>query len=122
MKKATEELNRGNHEVELSTSRKDELGELATAITHLSKDLKRLKNERNEFLANVSHELRTPLTYLKGYTDIINRDTTSEEDRIRYTQIIQEETEHLAGLIKTLFELAKIDQNEFAIKKRKSGI
>lgn len=49
MKKATEELNRGNHEVELSTSRKDELGELATAITHLSKDLKRLKNERNEF-------------------------------------------------------------------------
>ena len=62
MKKATEELNRGNHEVELSTSRKDELGELATAITHLSKDLKRLKNERNEFLANVSHELRTPLT------------------------------------------------------------
>lgn len=119
MKKATEELNRGNHEVELSTSRKDELGELATAITHLSKDLKRLKNERNEFLANVSHELRTPLTYLKGYTDIINRDTTSEEDRIRYTQIIQEETEHLAGLIKTLFELAKIDQNEFAIKKEK---
>ncbi|AQL56912.1 ATP-binding protein [Abyssicoccus albus] len=119
MKKATEELNRGNHEVELSTSRKDELGELATAITHLSKDLKRLKNERNEFLANVSHELRTPLTYLKGYTDIINRDTTSEEDRIRYTQIIQEETEHLAGLIKTMFELAKIDQNEFAIKKEK---
>lgn len=111
MKKATEELNRGNHEVELSTSRKDELGELATAITHLSKDLKRLKNERNEFLANVSHELRTPLTYLKGYTDIINRDTTSEEDRIRYTQIIQEETEHLAGLIKTLFELAK-DRSE----------
>ncbi|WP_238983804.1 hypothetical protein [Salinicoccus halodurans] len=49
----------------------------------------------------------------------MNRDTTSEEDRIRYTQIIQEETEHLAGLIKTLFELAKIDQNEFAIKKEK---
>lgn len=122
MKKATEALSRGNHEVELSTSRKDELGELATAITRLSKDLKRLKNERNEFLSNVSHELRTPLTYLKGYTDIINRETTSEEDRTRYTKIIQEETEHLAGLIKTLFELAKIDQNEFAIKKRKSGI
>ncbi|TVT27116.1 HAMP domain-containing histidine kinase [Salinicoccus cyprini] len=119
MKQATEALSRGNHEVELSTSRKDELGELATAITRLSKDLKRLKNERNEFLSNVSHELRTPLTYLKGYTDIINRDTTSEEDRTRYTQIIQEETEHLAGLIKTLFELAKIDQNEFAIKKEK---
>ncbi|WP_271396371.1 sensor histidine kinase [Salinicoccus roseus] len=119
MKKATEALSRGNHEVELSTSRKDELGELATAITRLSKDLKRLKNERNEFLSNVSHELRTPLTYLKGYTDIINRETTSEEDRTRYTKIIQEETEHLAGLIKTLFELAKIDQNEFAIKKEK---
>ncbi|WP_411844145.1 sensor histidine kinase [Salinicoccus sp. HZC-1] len=119
MKKATEQLSRGNHEVELYTNRKDELGELATSISRLSKDLERLKNERNEFLGSISHELRTPLTYMKGYTDIISRKDVSVKDRNKYIKIIQEETGHLTELIKNLFELAKIDQNEFSIKKEK---
>lgn len=119
MKKATEQLSRGNHKVGLYTHRKDELGELATSITRLSDDLEHLKNERNEFLGNISHELRTPLTYLKGYTDIIGRENIPVEERNKYIKIIQEETAHLTELIKNLFELAKIDQNEFAIKKEK---
>ncbi|WP_031546310.1 sensor histidine kinase [Salinicoccus luteus] len=117
MKHATEAMSGGNHEVALSTDRNDELGELATAITRLSKDLKRVKSERNEFLASVSHELRTPLTYLKGYADIISRDSQSAADRRKYIGVIQEEVDHLSGLVKTLFELAKIDQNAFVIKK-----
>lgn len=119
MKKATEQLSRGNHEVELYTNRKDELGELATSISRLSKDLERLKNERKEFLGSISHELRTPLTYMKGYTDIVSRKDISVKDRNKYIRIIQEETNRLANLIKNLFELAKIDQNEFAIKKER---
>lgn len=117
MKEATKALNGGTHEVVLSTDRKDELGQLATAITRLSQDLKRVKSERNEFLASISHELRTPLTYLKGYADIIGRENVPEEDRAKYIRIIQEETEHLSGLVQGLFELAKMDQNEFAIEK-----
>src|SRR5699024_9018560 len=39
MKKATEQLSRGNHRVEWYTHRKDELGELATAINRLSIDM-----------------------------------------------------------------------------------
>src|SRR5699024_11606055 len=83
----------------------------------LSKDLKDLKIERNEFLANISHELRTPLTYIKGYADIINRSDTQKEEVEEYIHIIQEETEQLTVLIKNLFKLAKIDQNTFMINR-----
>src|SRR5699024_11947829 len=92
MKEATEQLSKGKHNVELHTERKDELGELAHSISTLSKDLKDLKIERNEFLANISHELRTPLTYIKGYADIINRSDTQKEEVEEYIHIIQEET------------------------------
>jgi len=119
MKEATEQLSKGNHNVELHTERKDELGELANSITKLSQDLKRLKMARNEFLASVSHELRTPLTYIKGYADIINRPDTSEEEVKEYVDIIREETEQLTVLIKNLFQLAKIDQNNFLIKRER---
>ncbi|KAB8139127.1 HAMP domain-containing histidine kinase [Gracilibacillus oryzae] len=116
MKEATEQLSLGMNKVELHTERKDELGELANAITKLSNDLEQLKMARNEFLANISHELRTPLTYIKGYADIVNRQDTSEKDKKEYISIIREETEQLALLIKNLFELAKMDQNKFTIK------
>jgi signal transduction histidine kinase len=42
-----------------------------------------------------------------------------EGDRARYIRIIQEETAHLSGLVQGLFELAKIDQNEFTVEKEK---
>ncbi|MGO1059397.1 sensor histidine kinase [Planococcus sp. FY231025] len=117
MKEATEQLSRGNHRVDLSTDRNDELGELANAITCLSGDLDRLKNARNEFLAAISHELRTPLTYIKGYADILGRPELNESERKEYVGIIREESAHLARLIENLFELAKLDRLQFEIKR-----
>src|SRR5699024_8691714 len=117
MKEATEQLSEGNHHVNLHTVRKDELGELANSITTLSKDLSELKMARNEFLASVSHELRTPLTYIKGYADIINRRGINREEIEEYTKIIKEETVQLTSLVQNLFQLAKIDQNQFRINR-----
>ena len=119
MTKATGQLSKGKHKVELHTDRSDELGELANSITTLSNDLEHMKKERNEFLASISHELRTPLTYIKGYTDIISRDDITNEEKNEYIEIIREETEQLAVLVKKLFELAKMDQNMFIIDKKK---
>ncbi|WP_121615184.1 sensor histidine kinase [Virgibacillus halodenitrificans] len=117
MKEATEQLSKGDHRVALHTERTDELGELANSITKLSNDLEQMKMARNEFLASVSHELRTPLTYLKGYADIISRDDTPKEEMKEYTKIIREEAEHLTYLIKNLFDLAEMDENNFTIKR-----
>ncbi|MET3682719.1 signal transduction histidine kinase [Alkalibacillus flavidus] len=115
IKEATEQINKGEKQIHLNTSRQDELGSLARSITDMSNELDQLKSERSEFLSNISHELRTPLTYIKGYADIINRPNTSFDDRKKYSLIIKEESEQLSILIKNLFDLAKVDQNKFMI-------
>lgn len=117
IKNATEEITQGNLEIELNQKRRDELGQLAFSINSLARELRRLKQERNEFLASVSHELRTPLTYLKGYTDVLKRKNLSSENRQKYLAIIQEEAEHLSRLVKNLFDLAKMEQHQFSIQK-----
>ncbi|KAB8138027.1 HAMP domain-containing histidine kinase [Gracilibacillus oryzae] len=119
MKEATEQISKGNNKVELHTERNDELGELAGSIMKLSNDLERLKNNRNEVLASISHELRTPLTYIKGYADIISKQDVTEEERKEYLAIIREETKDLTALVKSLFDLAKMDENKFIIHRRK---
>ncbi|MEN1968013.1 ATP-binding protein [Lentibacillus sp. N15] len=117
MKEATEQLSKGRNKVELRMDRKDELGELAKSIRTLSNDIDQLKKARNEFLASISHELRTPLTYIKGYADVINRQTISESQLKEYTAIIREETSQMSELVKNLFDLAKMDQNKFSINR-----
>jgi signal transduction histidine kinase len=119
MKQATEELSNGNFEVKLPTLGKDELGDLSTSIQTLANDLETLQNDRTEFLANISHELRTPLTYVQGYTNVALRDNISETERKEYLQIIQEESKTIVKLIENLFELAKIDENNFSIHMEK---
>ncbi|TLS35434.1 sensor histidine kinase [Pseudalkalibacillus caeni] len=122
MKEATKKLSRGKHDVQLASNRSDELGELARSIQTLSDDLYRLKNERTDFLASISHELRTPLTYLKGYADIAQRPLITAEERGRYLSIIQEESGHIANLVKDLFEMAKMDQHGFKIEKQEVNL
>src|SRR5699024_464615 len=117
MKEATEQLSKGKHDVALPTERKEEIGELAHSITKLSKDLEQLKKARNEFLASIAHELRTPLTYINGYVDIMNRPNTSKQEMTDYMTIIKEETEQLTALISDLFQLAKMDQHNFNVRR-----
>lgn len=117
MKLATQELMKGNLKVSLGYKRSDELGQLANSIVILAGDLERLKEERKEFLASISHELRTPITYIKGYANIASKENVTDQEREKYLRILKEESEHLTLLIKNLFELAKMDQNQFVIYK-----
>ncbi|MCM3663387.1 HAMP domain-containing histidine kinase [Mesobacillus subterraneus] len=117
MNEATLKIRKGDYSVTLPRLGKDELGELGESIQVLANDLNHIKKQRNEFLASISHELRTPLTYIKGYADIAGKENTAPEDRSKYLQIILEEATKLSALIKGLFDLAKMDENTFTIKK-----
>ncbi|MFI8688256.1 sensor histidine kinase [Rossellomorea sp. NPDC077527] len=115
MKEATEELSKGHFGVKLPELGKDELGDLSTSIQTLANDLETIQQDRTEFLATISHELRTPLTYVLGYANVALRDEISETERKEYLTIIKEESKTIVTLIENLFELAKIDENNFSI-------
>ncbi|MBM7585923.1 signal transduction histidine kinase [Bacillus pakistanensis] len=117
MKEATEKLSKGDFAVKLPELGKDELGELSQSIQMLSNDLEMIKKDRVEFLASISHELRTPLTYIQGYTNVALREDIKNTERKAYLEIIQEESKTIVTLIENLFELAKIDENNFSISK-----
>ncbi|MEG0258421.1 MAG: ATP-binding protein [Lysinibacillus sp.] len=115
MKDATMKMSKGDFSVALSASGKDELSDLSSSIQLLANDLQYIKQERNEFLSSIAHELRTPITFIKGYTDIVYKREMSEVDQKKYLAIILEETNRLSSLVTDLFDLAKMDENSFAI-------
>ncbi|MGG0729674.1 HAMP domain-containing sensor histidine kinase [Bacillus paramycoides] len=116
MKHATEKMSKGDLSVSLTTTRNDEIGELADSIQTLANDLHYMKTERSEFLASVAHELRTPLTYVRGYADIALKESTAPEQRLRYLSIIKDESDYITNLVQDLFLLAQMEQHNFSIQ------
>jgi len=72
------------------------------------------------FLANISHELNTPLAAIKGFTKtLIEQKEVTEEERVEFLQIMDEEEERLERIITDLMELAKMEVGWIQIKKEK---
>ena len=58
-------------------------------------------------ITNVSHDLKTPLTAIITYVDLLKKEDLSEEDRRKYTEILDTKANRLKVLIEDLFEVSK---------------
>jgi PAS domain S-box-containing protein len=74
-------------------------------ITHL-KELDRIKSE---FVATVSHDLRSPLTAILGYTELIDRVGSINDQQREFIQRIQFSTHNITNLISDLLDLGRIE-------------
>nr|WP_321406429.1 PAS domain S-box protein [uncultured Carboxylicivirga sp.] len=78
-------------------------------------------NLKSAFLANMSHEIRTPLNAIVGFTNLLNEDFISDEEKVEYIQIINTSSEHLMALINDIVDLAKIESGELSIHLQESN-
>lgn len=70
---------------------------------------------KSAFLANMSHELRTPLNGILGYTQLLQRDITLNEQQQRGINIIHRSGEHLLGMINEVLDLSKIEAGKIEL-------
>ncbi|KRE69873.1 sensor histidine kinase [Paenibacillus sp. Soil750] len=106
---ATEKLARGNFNVNVSVNNKDELGKLAESFNHMAGELKQLEQMRQDFVSNVSHEIQSPLTSIRGFSKALRESDIAENDRIKYLEIIERESDRLSRLSENLLKLASLE-------------
>lgn len=90
----------------------DQLGAALAEVKQLKDDLEAENTYlRRDLIANVSHDLRTPLVSMRGYLELLasRGEGLTAVQRQQYLDIAVRQSEHLAGLIDELFELAKLD-------------
>jgi two-component system NtrC family sensor kinase len=71
--------------------------------------LKEVDRVRNEVVHTVSHDLRSPLTSVIGYTELISRAGSLNENQQDFLKRIQESVQHINTLINDLLELGSIE-------------
>jgi predicted ATPase/signal transduction histidine kinase/CheY-like chemotaxis protein/tRNA A-37 threonylcarbamoyl transferase component Bud32 len=85
--------------------------ELATA----KKAAEAASTAKSEFLSNMSHELRTPLNGILGYTQILQRDSSLQNQQKEAINIIHQCGAHLLTLINDILDLSKIEAGKMEL-------
>ncbi|HEV2034984.1 MAG TPA: ATP-binding protein [Candidatus Dormibacteraeota bacterium] len=74
---------------------------------------------RRDLVLNVSHELRNPLATIRAHVETL-RDSEnvqqSEEDRLRYLEVLNRETDRLSDLVDELLTLASADTGRLELE------
>ena len=111
---AARQMALGNYAVQVDSSRRDELGDLAQDFNHMASEVQHAAQMQRDLLANVSHDLRTPLTLIKGYAETV-RDLTGDDKAHRDEQmnIIVDETDRLTALVSSVMELSKVTSGTY---------
>lgn len=65
-----------------------------------------------ESITSISHDIRTPLTSAKGYLQMLQKKTVTEEKREEYLRIIERRLDHVTDMLNQLFEFARIEAGE----------
>jgi signal transduction histidine kinase len=102
----------------------DEVADLTRTFNSMSVDLhtaferqRTMERQRTDLIVAVSHDLRTPLASIRAMVEAINDGVVTEPDAVRrYLGLIQQETQHLGGLIEDLFELARIESGTLELR------
>ncbi len=68
---------------------------------------------KTDFLANISHEIRTPMTAIIGYADLLKRDNITVDEKSNAAKIIDQNANHLLGLIDEILDISKIEAGKF---------
>ncbi len=69
----------------------------------------RANRAKSEFLSSMSHELRTPLNAILGFSQVMVRDSSLNNQHQEHLQIINRAGEHLLALINDILEMSKIE-------------
>jgi signal transduction histidine kinase len=93
--------------------RRDEVGDLARALTRMQEELRRQEAARRAFVSTASHELRTPLTMLQGTMELLEEDIRSgrldELEALRQVSDARIQLNRLSALSGELLDLSRLD-------------
>ena len=120
LSKAINEISNGNYKVRLPET--NPLKELNQKFNKMVSELDSVEILRDDFVNNFSHEFKTPIVSIKGFAEELKRNDLTEEERIKYLDIIIEESNRLAELSTNILNLSKIEKQTILTDKVKVNI
>lgn len=87
-----------------------------TSALRMAKEAAEFANHaKSQILANISHELRTPLNGILGFTQLLQKKSSLDEEDKKRLNIIQQCSEDLLGLITGILDISSFESNKIKL-------
>lgn len=100
------------------TDRKIAEENLAKAL-HKAEESDRLKTA---FLSNMSHEIRTPLNAIIGFSDLLDDEQLTQEEKQTYIRLVYDNGNALLALIDDIIDLARVESGEMKLNQQPTNV
>ncbi len=85
------------------------------ALTILDEKMQSAEKYKNEIIANMSHEIKTPLSIIIGFSELLNMEDITDEQK-EYVDYIFNSSHQLNNLINDIIQISSIKSGDIEIK------
>ena len=71
---------------------------------------------KSAFLANLSHEIRTPMNGIVGFSELLQYDGLTPDDRREYVRLIHQSSSQLLNIINDIIDISKIESGQIDVR------
>jgi len=101
---------KGDAPMSVQIKGRDEIAELATAVSRMAAELHRRNLHNRDFISTVVHELKMPLTAIKGAAELLEQGAVEDPTaRTRFLANIRYEVDRMIRMVWELNELSRLD-------------
>jgi signal transduction histidine kinase len=104
------------------TSSNEELRKKTVELEESNRKLLELDTLKSDFVSLVSHELKTPLTLIIGFAKTILTLDLTEEQKVKYLNIIGAEGKRLAQLVENYLDITNIEAGTLSLVREKVNV
>ncbi|MGN1033272.1 MAG: sensor histidine kinase [Intestinibacter sp.] len=94
-------------------------------INILKSQNKKIETEKNEIkalISDIAHQLKTPLTNMKMYSEFLQQEDLSEEERQEFNQVILLSLDKLCFLVESMIKMSRLESSVINLHKTTSDI
>ncbi|MHB8522273.1 MAG: HAMP domain-containing sensor histidine kinase, partial [Limisphaerales bacterium] len=114
MTRATEQIAQGRFDTRVDAGRRDELGRLGEAVNQMAGRLSGFVSGQKRFLGDIAHELCSPIARIQVALGILEQ--RADEKQKPYVSDLQEEVQHVSGLVNELLSFSKASLEPTTVK------
>ncbi len=90
-------------------SRHPTMQELKGSFNKMAEELENTEVLRTDFVNNFSHEFKTPIVSIAGFASLLKRGNLTEEQKLEYMDVIEEESMRLSAMATNVLNLSKVE-------------
>ena len=94
-----------------------EMEMLVENFNQMAHELEGIEMFRSDFINNFSHEFKTPIVSIRGFAKQLQSADLTKEERLKYTEIIADESERLSTMATNILLLSKLENQQLIPEK-----